>query len=92
MEATVKQYKLYLSKRLEEDHGVKASQAEIQLSVQGEVLTNDMTIGEVWKEMWGIEEDLVRTPHALRNPLQHSPMHLWLFRGLSRCRPPSSFS
>ena len=28
MDATVKQYKLYLSKRLEEDRGVKAAQVE----------------------------------------------------------------
>ena len=55
----MKQYKLYLAKKLEEDHGVKMAGSDIVLSVKGTILKESSTFGDVWKEMWGLNDDLV---------------------------------
>eukprot|EP00283_Hemiselmis_rufescens_P017503 CAMPEP_0173451640 /NCGR_PEP_ID=MMETSP1357-20121228/47154_1 /TAXON_ID=77926 /ORGANISM="Hemiselmis rufescens, Strain PCC563" /LENGTH=249 /DNA_ID=CAMNT_0014418421 /DNA_START=12 /DNA_END=761 /DNA_ORIENTATION=- len=57
VDATVRQHKLYLSKKLAEDHDIKVTISQVDFVVKGTVLKNDMTFGEVWKQLWGVDDN-----------------------------------
>mmetsp|Transcript_73640 Transcript_73640/g.119530 ORF Transcript_73640/g.119530 Transcript_73640/m.119530 type:complete len:251 (-) Transcript_73640:381-1133(-) len=64
VEATVKQYKNYLSSKLMSEHTLAVPSSEVELLCRGTSLRNDATLAAVWKEYWNSgEEDLQLTYH-----------------------------
>jgi len=57
-EATIKQYKNYLSGKLSSESNVTVAAADIEMSCKGAIVRNEATLSEVWKEHWNTTEDL----------------------------------
>ena len=66
VEATIKQYKNYLSSKLHAERSVVVVPDKIEMLCRGTPLLNDMTLADVWKEYWNSgEDDLQLTYHRL---------------------------
>mmetsp|Transcript_2311 Transcript_2311/g.4724 ORF Transcript_2311/g.4724 Transcript_2311/m.4724 type:complete len:250 (+) Transcript_2311:67-816(+) len=58
VEATVKQYKNYLSGKLQAEHAITVLAADIEIQCKGTPLKNEATLAAVWKEYWNENDDL----------------------------------
>mmetsp|Transcript_23741 Transcript_23741/g.56615 ORF Transcript_23741/g.56615 Transcript_23741/m.56615 type:complete len:257 (+) Transcript_23741:140-910(+) len=69
IEATVKQYKNYLSGKLQAEHQYTVVSSDIEILCKKKLLRNEQTLAAVWKDCWGENDDLelcykLRAPSA----------------------------
>jgi hypothetical protein len=56
-EATIQQYKNYLSGKLLSEHKQVITAASIELTCKGRPARSEATLADVWKELWGQSEN-----------------------------------